>query len=99
MVTTNVPRSLCEDGQRPFPAAPEMFVVQDTWNILESQGTAPKPWGGGKGVSGSGIRGYLIFWKNAHIFASCLPLMFLLEETRRGNQVSIKAGWEPSPMH
>lgn len=41
------PRSLCADGQRPFPDAPETFIVQDTRDVLESQGTAPKPWGRG----------------------------------------------------
>lgn len=92
------PRSLCVDGQGPFPDAPETFIVQDTRDVLESQGTAPKPRGGGRegSISGRGVHGHLIFWKNAPIFASCLSTDLLLEETRRGNQVSIKGGWEPS---
>lgn len=33
------------DGQRPFPAALHALTVQDTWNVLEPQITAPKPCG------------------------------------------------------
>lgn len=43
VVITYRARSLCVNGQRPFPAALEIFTVQETWNVLEPQITALKP--------------------------------------------------------
>lgn len=76
------------DGQRPFSAALQAFTVPDTWNVLEPQITAPKP-------CGSQTREFVgasFLEQRAMFLLFVCPLIFLLEQTRRENQVYIKGG-------